>query len=128
MTKREELPRSAEELAELAEYYDDNDTSVEMEAGEWVDPRPMVTTSLRLPDTMVTALKEEARRRGIRYTALVREVLESHLTHPAPVIDVVNIEERLDRLTVLVEGLAEQTSRGEPRHEADSRESERAAG
>jgi predicted DNA binding CopG/RHH family protein len=111
MTKREELPRSAEELAELAEYYDNNDTSVEMEAGEWVDPRPMVTTSLRLPDTVVAALKEEARRKGVRYTALVREVLEVHLAHPEPVIDVVNIERRLEHLTVLVESLAREQER-----------------
>jgi predicted DNA binding CopG/RHH family protein len=110
MTKREELPRSAEELAELADYYDKNDTSVEMEAGEWVDPRPMVTTSLRLPDTMVTALKEEARRKGVRYTALVREVLEFYLAHPEPVVGIVSIERRLDHLTVLVEGLAKHTS------------------
>lgn len=126
MTKREKLPRSAEELAELAEHYDSNDTSVEMDAGEWVDPRPMATTSLRLPDTVVTALKEEARRKGVRYTALVREVLEHHLTHPEPTVDVIDIGARLDHLTVLVEGL--HTSRGELRPGADAREPEHTAG
>ena len=124
MTKREKLPRSAEELADLAEHYDNNDTSAEMETGEWVDPRPMVTTSLRLPDAMVTALKEEARRRGVRYTALVRQVLESHLAHQGPAVDVVSIEDRLDRLTLLVEELAE---RGGLRPEANAREPEHTA-
>ncbi|MFC0546254.1 CopG family antitoxin [Kutzneria chonburiensis] len=128
MTKREELPRSAEELAELADYYDNNDTSGEMDAGEWVDPRPMVTTSLRLPDAMVAALKEEARRRGIRYTALVREVLESHLAAPRPVVDVFHIEARLDHLTVLVERLAEHVTHAEPQHEVGAREPQRSAG
>jgi predicted DNA-binding protein len=125
MTKRERLPRPAEELAELAEHYGDNDTSAEMEAGEWVDPRPMVTTSLRLPDAMVTALKQEARRRGIRYTALVREIIEDHLA--GPMIDVVHIQARLDHLTVLVEGLAEQASRGVPQPGAEAREPEHTA-
>jgi predicted DNA binding CopG/RHH family protein len=128
MTKGEKLPRSAEELAELAEHYDNDDTSAEMVAGEWVDPRPMVTTSLRLPDAMVTALKEEARRKGVRYTALVRDILESHLAQQAPTIDVVSIEARLDRLTVLVEGLAEHAPRGGLQPGANAREPERTAG
>ncbi|QUQ70127.1 CopG family antitoxin [Kutzneria sp. CA-103260] len=89
-----------------------------MEAGEWVDPRPMVTTSLRLPATVVTALKAEARRKGVRYTALVRQVLEDHLAHP---IDVVDIQARLEHLTVLVEGLAE---RGGLQPGAEAREPE----
>jgi predicted DNA-binding protein len=108
MTKREKLPRPAKELAELAEHYGDNDTSVEMEAGEWVDPRPMATTSLRLPGAVVTALKEEAQSKGVRYTALVREVLEDHVAHQEPAIDVVDLQARLEHLTVLVERLVER--------------------
>jgi predicted transcriptional regulator len=51
----------------------------EMDGGEWADPRPMRTTSLRLPGEVVTALKELAQARGVRYTALVREMLEKGL-------------------------------------------------
>lgn len=47
-----------------------------MEQGTWVDPRPMKTTSLRLPADVVEALKTLARTRGMRYTALVREIIE----------------------------------------------------
>lgn len=70
------LPRPIEDLEALAAYYDTNDTSSEMEHGEWVDPRPMQTTSLRLPVDTVVALKALAQARGVRYTALLREVLE----------------------------------------------------
>ncbi|WP_322748608.1 MULTISPECIES: CopG family antitoxin [unclassified Frankia] len=72
----ETLPRPAEELDQLAAYYDAHDTSAEMEHGQWVDPRPMKTTSLRLPADVVDALKRRAHGRGMRYTALVREIIE----------------------------------------------------
>jgi predicted DNA-binding protein len=70
------LPRPADELEDLAEYYGTHDTAEAMVSGEWVDPRPMRTTSLRLPAEIVESLKVEAHRRGIRYTALIREILE----------------------------------------------------
>jgi predicted DNA-binding protein len=72
----EAMPRPAGELDELAAYYDAHDTAAEMEHGRWVDPRPMTTTSLRLPAEVVEALKARARRRGVRYTALLREIVE----------------------------------------------------
>ncbi|MEU4741863.1 hypothetical protein AB0G02_15555 [Actinosynnema sp. NPDC023658] len=77
MAKRDEsLPRPAEDLEALADHYGTHDTSAEMEAGEWVDPRPMQTTSLRLPGDVVDALKALAQSRGMRYTALLREIVE----------------------------------------------------
>jgi predicted DNA-binding protein len=63
-------------LDDLAAYYDTHDTAAEMEPGQWVDPRPMKTTSLRLPADVVEALKARAQRRGMRYTALLREIVE----------------------------------------------------
>jgi hypothetical protein len=63
-------------LDDLAAYYDTHDTAAEMEYGRWVDPRPMKTTSLRLPANVVEALKARAHRRGMRYTALLREIVE----------------------------------------------------
>jgi uncharacterized protein (DUF4415 family) len=71
--KAEDLPRQPEELEELAAYYDTHDTSAEMEGGPWIDPRPMKTTSLRLPADVVDALKALARERSMRYTALARD-------------------------------------------------------
>jgi hypothetical protein len=56
MTKQPEpLPRPAAELERLAEYYDTHDTSAEMEAGEWAEPQPIATTSLRLPVEVSTS-------------------------------------------------------------------------
>jgi len=73
----ERLPRPAEELEELASYYDDHDTADEMEDGRWVEP--MVTTSLRLPREVFEQIKENARREGKRHTAYIREILEGSL-------------------------------------------------
>lgn len=107
--KQEKLPRPAAELEELADYYDTNDTSAEMDTGQWVDPRPMVTTSLRLPDTVVAALKAEAQQDGVRYTALVRRVLESHLDHHEDAVRLSGLEQRMDHLTSLVQQLIEKS-------------------
>jgi hypothetical protein len=54
MTKQpEQPPRPAAELERLAEYYDTHDTSTEMDNGDWVEPQPMATTSLRLPADVI---------------------------------------------------------------------------
>jgi predicted DNA-binding protein len=98
--KAEDLPRQAEELEELAAYYDTHDTSAEMEHGQWVDPRPMKTTSLRLPTDVVEALKALARGQGMRYTAVVREIIEQAVSGAHPVHDeeLAQINERLTRI------------------------------
>lgn len=102
--KHEELPRSADELAELAAYYDTHDTSAEMEDGQLVDPRPMKTTSLRLPTDVVEALKTLAKARGIRYTALIREIVEQTVygSHLVDHDELVQINERLSRIEAAV--------------------------
>lgn len=76
----EPLPRPAEQLDKLVVYYDTHDTSNEMARGHWVEPQPMVTTSLRLPADLVADLKTEAERRGIRYTSYLRSLIEH--AHP----------------------------------------------
>src|SRR3954451_17691825 len=95
--QNEQLPRPTEELEALAAYYDTHDTSSEMESGEWVDPRPMRTTSLRLPSDVVDALKTLAQARGIRYTAFVRDIIEEAVSGPrvAEQEDLARINERL---------------------------------
>lgn len=102
MAKRaESLPRAVEELEELAEYYGTNDTSSEMEDGEWVDPRPMQTTSLRLPADVLDAVKALAQARGQRYTALIREIIEQAVSGQRLADNdevVVRIDQRLARI------------------------------
>jgi predicted DNA binding CopG/RHH family protein len=93
----EHLPRPADQLEQLAEYYDAHDTSAEMEHGQWVDPEPMVTTSLRLPAEVIEVLKQQARARHVRYTSHVRSILE-HAARGGQSPELAQITERLDRI------------------------------
>jgi hypothetical protein len=104
MTERsEQLPRPAAELERLAEYYDTHDTSAEMEPGDWVEPQPMATTSLRLPVEVIDQLKRQARARHLRYTSYVRSILErAALGDTTP--EIADITERLERIERAVTG------------------------
>ena len=93
----ERLPRPAEQLEHLAEYYGTHDTSTEMEQGEWVEPQPMATTSLRLPTEVISQLKQQAKARHLRYTSYVRSILE-HAVAGGPQADLADITERLERI------------------------------
>jgi len=98
MTKHTEpLPRPAAELERLADYYGTHDTSAEMEGGDWVEPQPMATTSLRLPAEVIDQLKRQARARHVRYTSYVRSILERAARGDAPP-EVAEITERLERI------------------------------
>ena len=98
MTKHsEQLPRPAAELEELADYYDTHDTSAEMEHGEWVEPQPMATTSLRLPADVIDQLKRQARARHVRYTSYVRSNRERTVRTGIPP-EIADITERLERI------------------------------
>ena len=99
----EPLPRPAAELERLAEYYDTHDTSTEMEAGEWAEPRPMATTSLRLPVEVIDQLKQQARERHLRYTSYVRSILE-RAAHGDTPPEIADITERLERIERAVTG------------------------
>jgi predicted DNA-binding protein len=119
MMKRDEsLPRPAEDLEALAAYYDANDTSAEMEHGEWVDPRPMKTTSLRLPGDVVDALRVLAQTRGMRYTALVREIIEHALNGvrlaETESEELARINERLARIEAAVVAQPDGATRSRP--------------
>lgn len=98
MTKHsEQLPRPAAELEELAGYYGSHDTSGEMEHGEWIEPQPMATTSLRLPADVIDQLKRQARARHVRYTSYVRSILERAARGDA-LPEIADITERLERI------------------------------
>ena len=104
MTRQPEpLPRPAAELERLAEYYDTHDTSTEMEAGEWAEPQPMATTSLRLPVEVIDQLKQQARERHLRYTSYVRSILE-RAAHGDTPPEIADITERLERIERAVTG------------------------
>jgi hypothetical protein len=99
----EQLPRPAAELEQLAGYYDSHDTSAEMEDGEWVEPQPMATTSLRLPTDVINELKRQAQARHVRYTAYVRSILERAATGSLSP-EIADITDRLERIEQAVTG------------------------
>lgn len=68
-----------DEIQELAEYYDSNDLSAEIEQAEPendTDNDPMITTSLRLPKSVLDRVRVEARAAGVKPTALIRRWVE----------------------------------------------------
>jgi hypothetical protein len=99
----EKLPRPAAELERLAGYYGSRGTSAEMEQGEWVEPQPMATTSLRLPADVIDQLKRQARARHVRYTSYVRSILE-RAARGGPPPEIAEITERLERIERAVTG------------------------
>jgi hypothetical protein len=104
MTKHsEQLPRPAAELERLAEYYDTHDTSTEMDSGDWVEPQPMATTSLRLPADVIDQLKQQAQTSHVRYTTYVRAILERAARGGSPP-EWAEITERLDRIERALSG------------------------
>jgi hypothetical protein len=99
----EDLPRPAADLERLADYYGTHDTGAEMERGEWVEPQPMATTSLRLPTEVIDELKRQARARHVRYTSYVRSILERAARGDVST-EIVEITERLERIERAVTG------------------------
>jgi hypothetical protein len=93
----EQLPQPAAALERLAEYYGTHDTSGEMEHGEWVEPQPMATTSLRLPTEVISQLKRQASAKHVRYTSYVRSILERAAVGGTPP-EIPEITERLERI------------------------------
>ena len=106
----EQLPRPEAELERLAEYYDTHDTSAELETGGWVEPRPMATTSLRLPVEVIDQLKQQARERHLRYTSYVRSILERAARGGGPpeIADITERLERIERAVTEKQGLGDQ--------------------
>jgi hypothetical protein len=74
-----------------------------MEHGEWVEPQPMATTSLRLPIEVIDQLKRQASVRHLRYTSYVRSILE-HAARAGRSPELADITERLERIERAVTG------------------------
>lgn len=67
------------ELDDLARHAEQHDFAVEMERGRWesdtVDD-PMVTTSLRLPKSLLDWVRDQAAEGRVKPTALIRQWIE----------------------------------------------------
>jgi predicted DNA binding CopG/RHH family protein len=87
---------------ELAKYYDGHDTSAEMESGHWVteppESDPMITTSLRLPKSLLDRVRTRAAEDDMKATAWIRALIEVSLSHSEPG----SIEARVRRLEAAV--------------------------
>lgn len=68
-------------LDEIAEYAQTHDFAAEMEQGAWeedAESDPMVTTSVRLPKSLLDWVREEAASQHVRPSVLIRQWLEQH--------------------------------------------------
>lgn len=75
--KRMKTDKQAEDLLEqdLSEFLDsDNFSSVTFE----FEPKD-VSVTLRMSDNLLHAIKQKAKRRGVSYQKLMREILEKYL-------------------------------------------------
>ncbi|MEV4648006.1 hypothetical protein [Saccharopolyspora sp. NPDC049357] len=85
-------------LDKLAEYCGSHDMSEIMESGHWEDepaePDPMITTSLRLPKSLLDQVRERAAAEDVKTTAWIRRLIESALVRSEPN----GVEARLRRL------------------------------
>lgn len=68
-------------LDELAEHAQTHDFSAEMGRGTWetdTEVDPMVTTSLRLPKSLLDWVRGQAASQHVRPSALIRQWVEQH--------------------------------------------------
>ncbi|MHB8246588.1 MAG: hypothetical protein ACYDGN_14810 [Acidimicrobiales bacterium] len=66
-------------LDEIAAHADTHDFADEMQQGVWDDDTeadPMVTTSLRLPKSLLDWIREQAGEQHVRPSVLIRQCLE----------------------------------------------------
>lgn len=79
------------QIEELAGYYDTHEVTEEIDRAERDDtpvPEPMVITSVRLPKSVMDALRTAARTRGVGTTQLIRQWLEERLAREGDTGDV----------------------------------------
>ncbi|MGH9067836.1 MAG: hypothetical protein ACRD0J_10155 [Acidimicrobiales bacterium] len=66
-------------LDDIAAHADSHDFALEMDQGVWEDdtqPDPMVTTSLRLPKSLLDWVRERAADQHVRPSVLIRQWIE----------------------------------------------------
>lgn len=85
---------------EMAAYAQAHDFSKEMEQGVWetdAETDPMVTTSLRLPKSLLDWVREQAAAQHVRPTGLIRQWIEQR-RDAGGVAGVEDLAKRLQRL------------------------------
>ena len=68
-------------LDEIADYAEGHDFAAEMEQGSWeggTDADPMVTTSVRLPKSLLDWVRQRAATQHVRPSVLIRQWIEQH--------------------------------------------------
>jgi hypothetical protein len=68
-------------LDEIAAHAETHDFTAEMEHGVWeddVEADPMVTTSVRLPKSLLDWVREQAASQHVRPSVLIRQWMEQH--------------------------------------------------
>lgn len=66
-------------LDDIVEYAETHDFAAEMERGTWeedTEPDPMVTTSVRLPKSLLDWVRDRAASHHVRPSVLIRQWLE----------------------------------------------------
>jgi hypothetical protein len=90
-----------QEIARLRDHYDKADLSTEIERARWetdVETDPMVTTSLRLPKSLLDWVREQAETEQVKPTALIRRWIEQQRAEPSA-----DVGGRLERLVERLE-------------------------
>ena len=90
-----------QKLAQLRDYYDNTDLSAEIERAHWetdVESDPMVTTSLRLPKSVLDWVRQQALAEHVKPTALIRRWIEQQRDEQAT-----DVSGRLERLVERLE-------------------------
>ena len=90
-----------QKLAQLRDHYDATDLSAEIERAHWetdVEPDPMVTTSLRLPKSVLDWVRQQAEVEHVKPTALIRRWIEQQREERAA-----DVSGRLERLVERLE-------------------------
>lgn len=86
-------------LDALAAHAETHDFSAEMEHGVWesdTETDPMVTTSLRLPKSLLDWVREQAAAQHVRPSGLIRQWVEQRRDGGTPGIE--ELAARLERL------------------------------
>ena len=90
-----------QKLAQLRDHYDTADLTAEIERARWetdVEPDPMVTTSLRLPKSVLDWVRQQAEAERVKPTALIRRWIEQQRDDRAR-----DVSGRLERLVERLE-------------------------
>ncbi|MGQ0778535.1 MAG: CopG family antitoxin [Pseudonocardiales bacterium] len=104
----------AQQLHDLAEYYDSTDLTGHIEQATWEEPEPvtepMVTYALRLPKPIIDQIRDAADARGVKVSALMREWLQERL-----ILETEPGEDATIPVSALLALVAERGTRRSPR-------------